>query len=164
MYFSNQHLHYDFIQRIGHYSTTKLLSTLTQMTGLIAHKSAGRTLLVTLDHEKGNWHSTLHHNQTKKIFRHYMCTHFKNGLVNCLTGRHGFVEHNGTNSTTKKITNGVPQGYVLHNVHPSPSDLLVHDTSYPYRTDTDPISYVDDIPSSHHPPNLTQLRCTCKNA
>ena len=58
----------------------------------------------------------------QKIFNTNIDTHTKKWLANYLTGRHAYTLYNDKPSTTKRYTNGVPQGSVLSpNTIPKPS-------------------------------------------
>ena len=76
-------------------------------------------------------------------------THTKKWLANHLTGRHAYTLCNDKPSTTKRYTNGVPQGSVLS---PTLFKFYIHEIPLPTHHDTQKLSHVDDITVfSQHP-------------
>ena len=125
------------------HSTTTLLTSLTQTTleGLNTPKPAHRTLLATIDISKA-FDTVPRTLLTQKIFNTNIHINYKKWLANYLTGRQGYTIHNGKSSTTRRYTNGVPQGSVLS---PTLFNLYMHDIPLPTHPDTHTLSYADDI-------------------
>ena len=75
----------------------------------------------------------------------------KNWLANYLTGRHAYTLYNDKPFTTKRYTNGVPQGSVLP---PTLFNLYVLNIPLPAHPDTHILSYAEDITAFLQHPNF----------
>ena len=139
--------------RSGH-STTTLLTQLSQtaLEGLNTPKPAYRSILVTIDISKA-FDTVPRHLLINKILNTHIHPSFKKWLANFLSGRHGFTVYNGKSSTTRRYTNGVPQGSVLS---PTLYNLFSHDIPTPTTPYTYSLSYADDLTvMAQHPKHET---------
>ena len=136
----------------AHHSTTTLLTTLTQHIheGLNTPKPAHRTMLATIDISKA-FDTVPRTLLIQKIYNTNIDIYHKRWLANFLTGRHAYTEHKGKPSTTRRYTNGVPQGSVLS---PTLFNLYMHDIPLPIHPDTHILSYADDITIYSQHPNF----------
>ena len=125
------------------HSTSSLLTHMTQIIheGLNQSKPAKRTIIAAIDISKA-FDTTPRHLLINKILNTHIQPHYKKWLANFLTGRHGKTQYNGKSSTTKRYTDGVPQGAVLS---PTLFNLFMHDIPTPTDPSVHLLSYADDI-------------------
>jgi len=125
------------------HSTSTLLTHMTQTIheGLNDSKPAKRSILAAIDISKA-FDTTPRHLLINKILNTHIQPHYKKWLANFLSGRHGKTYYNGKSSTTKRYTDGVPQGAVLS---PTLYNLFMHDIPTPTDPSIQILSYADDI-------------------